>query len=273
MKIRFTLMMIASMACISQAATVQQIQVHSDAMNKDVPVSVIFPESYKSGETRYPVIYMLHGAGGNHTTFLSPITLGMVDQYNVIAICPDGARTSWWLDSPIDPTMKYETFVAKELVAYVDKNLRTLAQREKRGITGGSMGGHGACYVAFKNKAVFGAIGNIYGGVDMRPFPENWDIKLRLGTQKDNPKNWEDFSVVTLAKEVKDGDFAILTMVGNKDFFLGVNRAFNQILQNNNVQHYYIEAKGAHTHEFAAEAIPVMFRFITTYFTEGKGHL
>lgn len=62
-------------------------------------------------------------------------------------------------------------------------------------------------------------------------------------------------------------------MIGNKDFFLPVNRSLHQLLADNGVEHYDIEAQGAHTGEFAHEAFPVMFRFISTCFTEGRGHL
>jgi len=266
---------IIAYAVIAQAGYLETIQVHSDAMNKEIPVSVIFPDDYKTGDTRYPVIYVMHGAGGSHQSFTQPghPIYNLVDRYKVIAVCPDGARTSWWLDSPVDPAMKYETFAAKELVAYFDKTYRTLAQREKRGITGGSMGGHGACYLALRNKQVFGVVGNIYGGVDLRPFPNNWDLSKRLGTIQEHPENWEQHSVITLAKELKNGELSLVTMIGNKDFFLGVNRALHQLLSDHGVEHYYIEAQGAHTREFSAEAFPVMFRFINTYFTEGRGHL
>ena len=263
-------------AFVARAGYLETIQVSSEAMKKDIPVSVIFPDAYKTaGDRRYPVIYVLHGAGGDYKTHAQSghLIYGLVDQYGVIAVMPDGARTSWWLDSPVDPTMKYETFTAKELVAYIDKTYRTLALREKRGITGGSMGGHGACFLALRNKQVYGAVGNIFGGVDMRPFPDNWDIKKRLGTIQEHPDYWERYSVITLAKDLKNHELSLVTMIGNKDFFLGVNRSLHQMLADNGVEHYYIEAQGAHTGEFAKEAYPVMFRFISTYFSEGRGHL
>ena len=169
--------------------------------------------------------------------------------------------------------MKYETFTVKELVAFIDTTYRTQAMRTTRGIMGASMGGHGALFLAFRNKSVFGVVGNIFGGVDLRPFPDKWNIKLRLGTIQAHPDYWEQYSAITQAKNLKNGELSLLTMVGDKDFFLGVNRALHQLLINNGVRHYYIEAQGAHTSEFGAEAFPVMFRFINNYFTEGSGHL
>ena len=259
------------------ASYISEISVHSDVMNKNIPATIVFPSAYTNDAvTRYPVVYVLHGAGASYQLPLLrpryPIHR-LVDQYGVIAVWPDGAKTSWWLDSPIDPSMKYETFTAKELVAYIDTTYRTLATRTKRGIMGASMGGHGALFLSLRNKSVFGVVGNIFGGVDLRPFPDNWDIKLRLGSFQAHPDYWEQYSVTTQAKNLKNGELSLLSMVGDKDFFLGVNRALHQLLADNGVRHYYIEAQGAHTAEFCDEAFPVIFRFINNYFAEGFGHL
>ena len=49
---------------------VKQIKIHSTSMKKDIDTIVVLPESYeKIKDKRYPVIYLLHGFGGNHTTW------------------------------------------------------------------------------------------------------------------------------------------------------------------------------------------------------------
>jgi S-formylglutathione hydrolase FrmB len=260
----------------SRAATVEDLDVRSDKMGRGIPITVITPDAYsQSADARYPVVYALHGAGGDNVSFAGSdrALRALADRYQVVVVCPDGGLTSWWLDSPIDPTYQYETFVAKELVAFMDQRFRTLATRDKRAIAGGSMGGHGACYIGIRNKAVFGAVGNIFGGVDLRPFPDNWDIKLRIGSKQEQPENWERFSVVNNLGGLKDGELAIISMVGSSDFFLQVNRDFNALLQKRGIQHYYIEAKGAHDVPFQNEAFGVMFRFFDHYFKTGRGAL
>lgn len=261
---------------LSIAAEHRNGSVHSPSMQRQIPVTMIFPEGYTSSkDARFPVVYALHGAGGNNLHYADPArTLGkMADRYQTIVVVPDGGKTSWWLDSPIDPKYQYETFVIKELIPHIDQNYQTLAQREKRAITGGSMGGHGACYLGFRHKDLFGAVGNIFGGVDLRPFPNNWDIKHRIGAIEQNPENWEKFSVLSLLDDLKPGELAILTMVGHEDFFLSVNREMNARLQKNGVQHFYIETQGKHETAYEDLAFPVMFRFIHNYFTTGQGSL
>lgn len=265
-----------AVAVTARGATVEDLDVRSDKMGRGIPITVITPDAYsQSADARYPVVYALHGAGGNNVSFAGTdrALRALADRYQVVVVCPDGGLTSWWLDSPIDPNYQYETFVARELVAFMDQRFRTLATRDKRAIVGGSMGGHGACYIGTRNKTVFGAVGNIFGGVDLRPFPDNWDIKLRIGSKQEHPENWDRFSVVNHLDGLKDGELAIISMVGSNDLFLQVNRDFNALLQKQGIQHYYIEAKGSHDVPFQNEAFGVMFRFFDHYFKTGVGAL
>ena len=125
------------------AATVERIAVRSEAMKKEIPVVVIVPDAAKSG-VRMPVLYLLHGYSGDQETWLNvkPSLPQMADRDSVIVVCPDG-ENSWYWDSPKDPSSRFETFVARELIDYVDAHYPTRGDRSGRAITGLSMGGHG----------------------------------------------------------------------------------------------------------------------------------
>ena len=69
---------------------------------------------------------------------------------------PMGDRPVGTTTVPIDPGYQYETHVAEECVQYMDKNYRTLASRGSRAISGMSMGGHGAMYLAIRHPETFG---------------------------------------------------------------------------------------------------------------------
>ena len=175
----FLLSLVAFFILSAQAAVVDTIHVRSDAMNKDIQTVIITPGN---GKKAAPVIYLLHGYGGNAKTWigLKPNLPEIADQYGIMFVCPDG-KNSWYWDSPVDPSYRYETFVSKELVNYIDANYPTLKDRKGRAITGLSMGGHGAMWISFRHKDIFGAAGSTSGGVDIRPFPNNWNMSDRLG--------------------------------------------------------------------------------------------
>ncbi len=59
------LLMSAFDVSLTQAATISVINVHSDKMNRDIPATIILPDSYALNEKqKFPVLYLLHGAGG-----------------------------------------------------------------------------------------------------------------------------------------------------------------------------------------------------------------
>ena len=260
------------------ANTVTNLTLRSAKMDKDVPVTVVLPDGYADGGRRYPSVYVLHGAGGNNTKVLNAVVTNLVDRYGFIAVGPDGGKTGWWLDSPIDPKCQYETFVIDELLPFVDATFRTVADRARRGIMGGSMGGHGACYLGIRHKDLFGAIGNIYGGVDLVPWDGNWDIAKRLGPRNEFMERWEEHSVVNVAKSLKNGEVDLICALGTEDFFLGCNRQLHELLSVNGVAHTYVEVRSpttcrsTHGH-FYNQGAELCLRFIANYFKDGHGHL
>jgi enterochelin esterase-like enzyme len=126
------------------------------------PFYVLLPPSYDASETRYPVVYVLHWFTGDESTLVwkfkaemdKLLAAGEVEE--MILVFPNANNRllgSMYLSSPT--IGDYETYIAQELVGYVDANYRTLAQPASRGITGCSMGGDGAIHLALKYPAVF----------------------------------------------------------------------------------------------------------------------
>ena len=148
-------------------------------MKKTIKAVVITPDNYATAQA-LPVVYLLHGYSGNYADWITQAKgfEKAVDLYQIIIVCPDG-NNSWYWDSPVDSNYKYETYVSKELVSWIDGKYKTIKDRKGRSITGLSMGGHGALYLALKHQDVFGAAGSMSGGVDIRPCPTKWDMALR----------------------------------------------------------------------------------------------
>ena len=208
----FTLL--AGLLCLSgsvaQAAKVDTLSVRSNAMNKNVTVLTVRPDKAVGGE-KCPVIYLLHGHGGNAFTWMTikPDLPQIADREGIIFVCPDG-KNSWYWDSPKNKDYRYETFVSSEMINYIDKHYKTIADRRGRAITGLSMGGHGALWNAIRHKDVFGAAGSTSGGVDIRPFPKNWLMSEQLGTIEENRQVWDDHTVINQVDKLQNGDLALI---------------------------------------------------------------
>ena len=156
----------------AKAAKVDTLKVFSASMYKNIKACVIVPDNYKNSNKKFPVVYLLHGYSGNYATWVKSFkeVTEQVDKYDFIVIGVDGNYSSWYFDSPIDLTFKYETYIIDELVPFIDRKYKTIANRVGRAISGLSMGVHGALYLSFKHQDVFGAAGSMSGGVDFVRF-------------------------------------------------------------------------------------------------------
>lgn len=258
------LVLLACLISTTQAAVVDTLAVHSPSMNKEIQVVVITPEQPKSD---IPVLYLLHGHGGNAKNWLGvrPDLPQIAEQYGMMFVCPD-ASNSWYWDSPKNPSFRYETFVSTELVQYIDAHYATRNDRKGRAITGFSMGGHGAMWLAFRHKDVFGAVGSTSGGLDIRPFPNNWDMAKQLGKECDNHAIWEEHTVINQIDRLQNGDLAIIMDCGYSDFFFEVNNNFHNKLLKYKIDHDYIVRPGAHNGPYWANSILYQILFFHNFF-------
>ena len=266
-KLRYTLFLVL-LFFSAQAAHVDTIQVFSPSMNKNIKTCVIVPDNYKKSKKKFPVVYLLHGYSGNYATWVKSFkeVSQQVDRYGFIAIGVDGNYSSWYFNSPIDPTFKYETYIIDELVPFIDKKYKTIASREGRAISGLSMGGHGALYLSLKHQDVFGAAGSMSGGVDIRPFSEKWDIKNRLGAINDFPDNWEKNTVVNLIELNQNNNLKLIIDCGVDDFFIDVNRELHQKMLALKIDHDYIERPGKHDIDYWENSLKFQLLFFYNFF-------
>jgi Predicted esterase len=146
---------------------------HSDAMQRTVGYTVYLPPSYATDtDRRFPVLYFLHGAGGNENAD-GPGFASIIDRLiragripPVVCVFPNGGM-SGYRDNP-ETGINVETMITKELVARIDKNYRTLPRRESRVIGGFSMGGGGSLRLALTYPDLFSAAASWAGSVANR---------------------------------------------------------------------------------------------------------
>lgn len=147
---------------------------YSPALDKEKIVRVYLPPGYgEDPGLLYPVIYFLHGLGGNHKSSTSVINLadslissGIIKPAIIVGAdnsCePFGASTYMnsllWGD--------YEEFMTTDLIAWVDSSFRTIPQRNGRFLLGHSMGGYGSFRYGILHKEKFRALAAHAGYVD-----------------------------------------------------------------------------------------------------------
>lgn len=248
------------------ACRVDTLSVWSAVMQRGIGVSVIVPDNAVDGR-QVPAVYLLPGYGDNHLRGYLGLTnvRTLADCLGVLVVVPD-PKNSWYFDSPVDSTLRYETFVACELVAYVDSCYPTVADRAHRAVTGLSMGGHGALYLGLRHQDVWGAVGSMSGGVDFRGFPDKWCLKDCLGPIDKGRELWDRNTVMAQLPLLKDGSLCLIIDCGTEDFFYNVNEALHARLRELGIRHEYTTRPGRHDWEYWKRSLRDHLLFFHDYF-------
>ena len=256
----------------SSFAAVDTISIYSNSMFKNVKCVVITPNNYNTSRAKYPVVYLLHGYSGKYSDWaVKDVELQkLADENQLMIVCPDGAFSSWYFDSPIDLTMHYETNVAEEIPAYIDSVYHTIKSRKARAITGLSMGGHGGLFLGFRHADIFGACGSMSGALNISQIPQKFDLQKRLGDTIVNHQKYMDWSVINIIEKYPQDSLAILFDCGVDDFFIDMNRQTHEKMLQLKIPHDYIERPGQHNWDYWQESIKYQLLFFREYFKTGK---
>ncbi|HEX8112284.1 MAG TPA: alpha/beta hydrolase family protein [Kofleriaceae bacterium] len=287
---------------------------HSDALGVDKAVVIYLPRGYDSQPARrWPVFYYLHGLGGNETNWVKRGKLdAAADQLGLAAIVvmPDG-DDGFYIDSraPIDhdQCMKdgsglfvpgrephdaacvharnYETYIAKDLVGWVDGHYHTIARRDGRAVAGLSMGGFGAMELALRHPGEFAAAGSHSGAIALlylgpRPFApgkaelltdassfgrEGGPIVAWIHTLfGDDIADWKAHDVVELAGKLGPGKVALYFDCGTEDdFALQDNVQYvHEALGARHIEHAFFVGPGKHDFAFWSVRVASSLAFL-----------
>jgi S-formylglutathione hydrolase FrmB len=259
-----------SICCVSslKAATVDTIDIYSEAMHKHIKCVVVQP-TIEAGKNRpLPVVYLLHGYSGNYSNWIMkvPELKKYADEYKLMIVCPDGDFSSWYFDSPVDTSMRYETYIGNEVPDYIDAHYSTIKNRNARAITGLSMGGHGGLFLGFRHAGEFGACGSMSGGVDLKSSHNRFDVIKRIGDTIQYADNWNKYSVIHVIENYPEDSLAIIFDCGTEDFFYDINHALHEKMIKLKIPHDYIERPGKHDWYYWANAVKYQLLFFRSYF-------
>ena len=155
----------------------ERVKVHGKSLEGNLlgetaapEASIYLPPSYQTDRTRrYPVVYLLHGYTGTDLGYFGPTgrqlhviaervfaTGGAREMILVMPNCMNAFGGCMYSNSVT--AGDWEGYVAEDLVAYMDKNYRTIPRREARGLGGHSMGGYGTLRIGMKRPDVFSAL-------------------------------------------------------------------------------------------------------------------
>ena len=249
--------------------TVSRVWYDSPALGLERRMTVYTPAGYETGGKRYPVLYLLHGMGGDEEAWIS---LGRTAQilYNLIAlgkakpmivVMPNGnasqeAAPGESSRGMVPPTMQlpktmegsYEQ-AFPEIVKFIDKNYRTVKSKSGRAIAGLSMGGFHSLHISKQYPDMFNYVGLFSAAImpnkeASSPIYENMEGKLKVQFDKNPALYW--------------------IAIGKTDFLYKANEEYRKLLDKKGYKYTYYESDEGHIWRnwriYLTEFVPMLFR-------------
>jgi enterochelin esterase-like enzyme len=241
-------------AYVTQPGTTQRVLVASPALGgRKQETYVYLPSGYAQHPTRrYPVLYLLHGFPGRPLAFLETVQMGIVDDsltarrraQPLILVMPFGSTGTFtdqeWANG-YRPGNDWMTFVAHDLVRYVDSHYRTIATARGRAIAGLSEGGYGAINVALHNPREFSVVESWSGYQRPDKLRAIFGPRLQLLTRND-PR----LLLHRVARVLRHEHTYFWFYSGSTDRFRHQNAAFARQLASAQLAHHFYEVFGGH---------------------------
>lgn len=254
-----------------------------------VPYCVTLPPSYDSNKTeRYPVLYFLHGLGGNSQQFIDSGGLNVIEDLwqrkqlkEFLIVTPDAGR-SFYVNSR-DGRVRYEDFFIREFIPYIESHYRIRADRHDRGISGVSMGGYGALRFAFLYPNLFGSVSAHSAALVEKPPATNVSGAQGMGISRVlgsafgspfDPAYWQRESPFTIERNSpRPVGLEIYFDCGTDDnygFYAGA-QAFHDLLLARKIPHEFHLYPGAHDWSYFASHLSASLEFHSRAFGIAAG--
>ena len=234
----------------------QEESVQSAALGRAMKYRVLLPDDYATSQRRYPVLYLLHGLGGDYKDWTTRTNIAEYSRtLPLIVVMPDG-ENSWYTNAAGAPTERFEDYILTDLLADVAGKYRTINSRHGRTIAGLSMGGYGALKMALRRPGTFAVAGSFSGAFSAtRPelakrIPSEEERLRRIYGDDDSASRRQN-DLYVLAAAAKPGAVPYLYIdCGIADGLVGANREVVAALHKSGVDYEYHEVAGGHSWEY-----------------------
>ncbi len=249
------------------AAQTDTIRIPDAVMGRHLRAVIVIPDAYSQTDRRFPVVYLLHGWSGSYRDWAAHMDLGpLADEYGFILVCPEGGYAGWYLDSPLKPKSRYETYLTKTVILFIDNHYRTIASRKGRFITGLSMGGHGALSLLCKHPELYDAAGSMSGVLELTASTRKYGLAQLLGDYREHRERWEKNSVLKLVEHLRGKPRGVLIDCGVADPFLPANRKVHRKMIELGIPHDYCERPGGHSWDYWTRVLKYHLMFFREWF-------
>lgn len=241
-----------------------KLTIKSIYYKSEVPTLIFKPNGYDA-QKKYPLVYLLHGYSENYTQWSRTIDCqSIANKYNMILVCPEGF-TSYYIDSPYNTDLGYESFFFDELVLRIHKELSI--DENNVFITGLSMGGYGALRYFILHPEYFNTAGSTSGAIDIdyslfkKVSLDFWnstrmtdDLEKIIGNRTD----WADYSIIALMEKY-DFRKPFIFDCGTEDILYQSSAKLKDYIKKEDIPATFISQPGNHNTDYWHSSIEYHF--------------
>ncbi len=240
----------------------------SEAVGRTLPYTILLPADFDA-VSRYPVLYLLHGASGHHTDWptLSRLVAHAAGLPLVI-VCPEGENSCYINGANGE---RWEDMIVRDLPAHIEGTYPVRSDRGGRAIAGLSMGGFGAFNLGMRHPERYRAISTHSGAFMMNRYMGWMDTDPQFAAvlgPVDSPvqREYDPQRVIAQAVQTHGPDtlpmLAMDTGTADSPMLIASNRTLHRTLTALGVRHTYRELLGGHTWEYWDREVPFTLQFV-----------
>ena len=268
---RFFLLTVAVVLLTTPAWAAPKVlmgSVESELVPSPVEYAVLLPDGYDSAQEPFPLLYSLHGGGGDRNTLATRLRPIFEEAWSkgvgpMVVVTPSVTKRTFYVDFR-DGSEKWETFLVGEFLEHMREKFNVRTDREGTWLTGISMGGMGSLRMAFKYPDKFGAVAAMEPGIepllkfsDMRPKHRFWRSDQIFERVYGSPVDHDYYAANNPAsiadahsERLRESGLKIYLEAGDEDmYWLYEGTEFlHQVLWNNKIPHeYHLVHRADHT--------------------------
>ena len=272
---------IASGLLFSQGGKViDQLSLKSKILNSDRKYAIYLPGDYDYSNREYPVLYLLHGGGDDHTGWVQfGEVKSIADKTNregvstsMIIVMPDAQTGKKGYFNDIDNNWNYEDFFFQEFIPFIEKKYRIKSEKRYRAIAGLSMGGGGSFLYALRHPEMFSSSCPLSGDMGEISYGEFYNKNKEKYGKYRREKVFNYYSNHNALSVIQNQTIENLKSVrwyidcGDNDFLYEGNSMVHIALKKRGVPHEYRVRDGAHNWTYWRSALPEVLSFVSDKF-------
>jgi putative tributyrin esterase len=274
---------VESKTVVQTSVSSQDLKLNSKLMTREMPYRIILPKNYAASKTeKFAVLYLIHGLTGHFNDWADKTKLkDYAANYNYIIVMPEGDN-GWYSDSATVANDKYESYIVQELLPEIDKNYRTLGDRQHRAIAGLSMGGYGSLKFGLKFPEKFVVVGSFSGALGAASWSDKmlgngWKVLTDsiMGVYgAEGSQTRADNDIYKMLREISPEKVKTLPYIyldcGTEDGLITQNRDFSALLVEKKIPHEFRELPGKHDWVFWDSQVQEFLRLSEKYLSNAN---